>query len=96
MQRLILVPTAVLVLTQTMFGAERATTAPQAEAPGAVTEVRAESLRKNLDPDGRPLPLAAHWHSRFAPLDMQIRLIEQGHHLLPWGYVPPARLDERG
>jgi len=57
--------------------------------------IRAEAARPNDGPEGRPLPLATHWctgsHPRsegLAPRH-QIRLIEEGHYLLPWFAHPP-------
>jgi hypothetical protein len=50
--------------------------------------IRAEATRSSSDPNGRPLPLAAHWHRMTTPLEFQLRLIEQGHHLLPWIPTP--------
>lgn len=54
------------------------------EIPQAAREVRAEAMRQNLDPDGRPLPMAAHWHSGGFPLSMQMKLIRGGHHIMPF------------
>lgn len=50
----------------------------------AAKAIRAEALKPNHGPDGRPLPLVAHWHRRSLPLSFQIELIRKGHHLLPW------------
>ncbi|MBN2130285.1 MAG: cadherin-like domain-containing protein, partial [Sedimentisphaerales bacterium] len=70
--------------------------------PPTAAAVRAEALKPNAGPEGRPLPLAAHWHSNFAPLDWQIGMIEGGRHILPFLYMLPprvandvARLEER-
>jgi len=67
-------------------------------APGSAQEVdveavakaiRAEALRPNDDPAGRPLPLAGHWNTGHYPrargMDpaFEIGLIEQGHYVLP-------------
>src|SRR5579871_5174793 len=60
--------------------------AHSAEPPPAVAVIREEALRANLDPRGRPLPLAAQWHMTHTPLDYQMALIARGHHLLP--FVP--------
>ncbi len=60
--------------------------------PAAAKVIRAEALRKNTSPDGRPLPLAAHWHRRYYPLSYQIEQISKGRHLLPWLPTPvPGR-----
>lgn len=51
-------------------------------------EIRAEALRPNTGEIGRPLPLAASWNTgtRKNTYDpgYQIKMIERGHHLLPW------------
>jgi hypothetical protein len=57
-----------------------------------VDEIRAEALRPNQSNGERPLPLAAHWNTGaegngFSPA-YQMRMIEQGHHLLPWFQMP--------
>ena len=57
-------------------------------APSAVDAIRSEASRRNNDPDGRPLPLVAHWHRMTCPLSFQIELIQQGHHILPWLPTP--------
>ena len=54
------------------------------DAPPAAKVVRAEALKPNIGPEGRPLPLVAHWHRRSLPLSFQIELIRQGHYILPW------------
>jgi hypothetical protein len=51
-------------------------------------EIRAESTLPNSGPKGHPLPLVGSWNTgtvanSYGP-DYQIRMIEQGHHLLPW------------
>jgi len=58
------------------------------KAPPAVAVIRAEATRANNDPNGRPLPLVAHWHRMTCPLDWQIEMIKQGHHMLPWLPTP--------
>lgn len=58
------------------------------EIPRAAKEVRAEAVRKNQDPDGRPLPMAAHWHASNFPLTLQIELIRRGHHIFPFTEWP--------
>jgi hypothetical protein len=52
--------------------------------PRAAAVVRAESLRSNNDPGGKPLPLVAQWHMGHMPLEFQIGLLKRGHHLLPF------------
>jgi hypothetical protein len=70
--------------------------APAAPLPKAAAEIRAEAVRANGDPLGRPLPLAAGWNTGvrgnggYDP-DYQLRLIGQGHHLLPWFQLDPPR-----
>jgi len=64
--------------------------------PAAARVVRSEALRKNNSPEGRPLPLAAHWHRRYYPLSYQIDQISKGHHLLPWMPTPRPPHDARG
>lgn len=61
--------------------------------PAAAKVIRAEALRKNNSPAGRPLPLAAHWHRRYYPLSYQIARISKGHHLLPWMPTPVPQGD---
>lgn len=61
--------------------------------PAAAKAIRAEALRKNNSPDGRPLPLAAHWHRRYCPLSYQIEQISRGRHLLPWLPTPVPQQD---
>src|SRR5262245_20226874 len=57
-----------------------------------VAEIREEALRANSSDTGRPLPLAGHWNlgqekNGFSP-SYQMKLIECGHHLLPWFLLP--------
>lgn len=52
--------------------------------PPAVAVVRAEALKPNQGPDGRPLPLIAHWHRRSLPLGFQLDMLRDGHYVLPW------------
>ncbi len=59
--------------------------------PATAEVIRAEALKPNQGEEGRPLPLAAHWHSRFATLDLQLEMIERGHHILPFTYVLSPR-----
>lgn len=62
--------------------------------PPVAAEIREEALRPGNDPGGRPLPLAASWNTGvrgsggYGP-DWQLRMIEQGHHLLPWFQLDP-------
>lgn len=63
-------------------------------------QIRTEAVRRNSDPDGRPLPLAMHWNrgtkpSGFGP-PYQIQLIREGHHLLPWFQFPTPGQDFGG
>jgi len=60
----------------------------EGDLPGVAAAVRTEALRKNDGPEGRPLPLAGHWHRRYCPLSWQIEQIAEGHHLLPWVPTP--------
>ena len=50
--------------------------------------IRVEASLPNSGPKGRPLPLVGSWNTGTLPHgydpDYQIRLIEQGHHVLPW------------
>lgn len=65
---------------------------------GQVSEVakaiRIEATRPDDGPEGRPLPLATHWSTGSYPAAKgrgpawQLRMIEQGHHLLPWFQDP--------
>src|SRR5262245_38764317 len=57
-----------------------------------VVEIREEALRANDSSVGRPLPLAGHWNlgqekNGFSP-SYQMKMIEQGHYLLPWFLMP--------
>ena len=76
-----------LLLLSTLAGA--VASARAAEVQAVAGAIRAAATQPNDGPLGRPLPLAAHWcngHHRFsvgyAPA-AQIKLIEQGHHVLP-------------
>jgi len=72
----------------------------------AADEIRREALRESQDAEGWPLPLAASWNRGLARTrgtaqagfdpDYQLRLIEQGHRLLPWFYLgaPGERVGE--
>jgi len=68
-----------------------ATTTKQAQV-SVVEGIRGEATRKNTSSVGRPLPLVGHWNmgqakDGFSP-DYQMRMIEQGHYLLPWFLMP--------
>lgn len=52
--------------------------------PPAAKAIRAEAMLPPRGPQGRPLPLVAHWHRRSMPLSWQIEQIRDGHHMLPW------------
>src|SRR5262245_47420492 len=58
--------------------------AAEGEVPPAAKVIRAEALKPNNGPDGRPLPLVAHWHRRSMPLSFQLSMIKEGHFVLPW------------
>ncbi len=69
-------------------GSQAVTPAPEA--------IGAEALRPNDGSAGRPLPLAGHWNTGteedgFSPA-YQMRMIEQGHHLLPWFQMPTIEM----
>jgi hypothetical protein len=85
---LILTSAIVLVLPALALAAQAAEVPPAADVPPAAAAIRAEALRANHDPAGRPLPLAAHWHRMTCPPDWQIEMIRQGRHLLPWLSTP--------
>lgn len=71
----------------------------RAEVDHIAAVIRAEATRPNESPEGRPLPLVSHWTTGKHPAaegwapQHQIRLIEQGHFLLPWFEHPD---DEKG
>jgi hypothetical protein len=75
-------PAIILVLAALVPGAQAT------EVPPAAAAIRAEALRTNNDPAGRPLPLASHWHRMTCPLEWQIEMIREGRHLLPWMPTP--------
>lgn len=88
-------PISVLAVLACLMPASRVAAAEEAQpgAPKSAAEgVRAEAVRSNADPEGRPLPLACSWTCGHYPQppsagwrpENQIRLIEQGHFLLPW------------
>src|SRR5262245_16263638 len=58
--------------------------ATEGEIPPAARVIRAEALKPNTGPEGRPLPLVAHWHRRSLPLSLQLGMIKEGHFILPW------------
>lgn len=64
------------------------------EASKTADEIRHEATRPNENEEGRALPLLSHWNSGVHPTavgwgpDQQMRLIEQGHFLLPWFQHP--------
>lgn len=69
----------------------------QSGPPNAAEEIRIEATRADDDPEGLPLPLACSWTCGNYPKESsagwspanQLRLIEAGHHLLPW-FAQPA------
>ncbi len=76
--------------------ASLAAAAQAAEIPPAAAAIRAEALRANNDPAGRPLPLASHWHRMTCPLEWQIEMIREGRHLFPWLPTPsPGQAADR-
>ena len=72
-----------------------------AEIPSVSIKIIADAIRyeatlPNNSAVGRPLPLAAHWNSSerangFSP-DYQMKMIEEGHYLLPWFHLPPPSM----
>ncbi len=61
---------------------------PTDAARAVAIEIAAEAIKPSIGPEGRPLPLASHWNTgtvrgTWTP-DHQIRLIQDGHHILPW------------
>jgi hypothetical protein len=55
--------------------------------------IRQEAVLPNQGPSGRPLPLTGHWNEGmsedgYSPA-FQMKMIEKGHHLLPWFKMPP-------
>jgi hypothetical protein len=68
-------------------------TLAEAAEPAAAAEIRAAATAPNHGPAGRPLPLLGSWNTGAVPggydPDYQVRLIEQGHHLLPWFQLDP-------
>jgi hypothetical protein len=91
MGRTIFVGIGLLLVCRVVAAADVLTTAK---------EIREESLRCSNDPDGYPLPLVCSWHcghytgDAVAPWrpENQMRLIAQGHHLLPWFAHPTGEL----
>ena len=57
-----------------------------------VTEINDEAERHRLDPDGLPLPFAAHWNRGLSrntfTVGEVVDLIKEGNHLLPWAPMP--------
>lgn len=67
--------------------------AAQSAGAKAIEEIRAEAARPNFADDGRPLPLLASWNTGGAKREgftpaYQLRLLEEGRHLLPWLPMP--------
>jgi uncharacterized protein (TIGR03437 family) len=99
-QGLILVLTLVfviLLLQPPSYGGEinprKGKTRPGAVLRSTVTKIRRAALGSSSSDMDRPLPLAAHWNAgtehkeSFNP-SYQIRMIEEGHCLLPWFQMP--------
>ncbi|MEO6725247.1 MAG: hypothetical protein ABIP14_08085 [Blastocatellia bacterium] len=67
-----------------------------AQTSSTVAEsIRVEALRTN-DSSNRPLPLVGHWNmgvmkDGFNP-EYQMRMLEHGHHLLPWFQFPEVNI----
>ncbi|MDA1138822.1 MAG: hypothetical protein O3B01_09595 [Planctomycetota bacterium] len=76
-------------------------TSINAQSSKTANSIRTEATRKNFGEEGRPLPLAASWTCGHFQQDRsagwrpenQMRLIEKGHHLLPW-FSHPSTKDE--
>lgn len=75
----------------------------EADVPAPVpTAIRLEAARANDDPLGRPLPLACSWNCGHFRADYmagwrpenQLRLIQQGHYLLPWFSHPVGEVPD--
>ena len=77
-------------------------TAPRIDAATVADEIRTEAVRASNDPDGRPLPLVSSWTCGHYKADFmagwrpdnQMRLIREGHHLLPWFNHPTGVVPE--
>jgi len=80
-----------LLFCQTVFAVDVQITA---------NEIREEALRSSSDSSGHPLPLACSWTCGHFPKDSsvgwrpenQMRMIADGHHLLPWFAHPEGEL----
>src|SRR5215472_16284304 len=65
-----------------------------ADVERVADEIRIEATRTSETGIGHPLPLASHWTTGIHPISkgwspiQQMKLIEQGHHLLPWFQLP--------
>lgn len=62
------------------------------DAASTAKEIATEAAKPSVGPEGRPLPLAAHWNvganpDGFSP-DWQMEQIANGRHLLPWFAIP--------
>lgn len=70
--------------------------ADEPEPNVTVGEIRAAATQSGRDEQARPLPLMGHWNYGIWPNGFdpayQLRLIAEGHHLLPWFYLPPPDL----
>lgn len=61
---------------------------PSQAAKKVANEIRRETALQPNGPAGRPLPLVSHWNTGgqgqgWTP-QLQVELLEQGHHILPW------------
>jgi hypothetical protein len=70
-----------------------------ADVENVAKAIRTEATRKNFGLEGHPLPLVCSWqcghyradHNAGWRPENQMRLIEEGHYLLPWFSHPPIR-----
>jgi hypothetical protein len=93
-KRLLLVLLAAMAAVATL---KAQTVNEPGEQPVAVARIRVAGRRQMGSIAPRPLPLAAHWNlgeekDGYNPA-YQIRLIEEGHHILPWFLMPNVYAD---
>jgi len=90
-------PLCLVLLFGTLFSVGAAQ--DQGPPPEVLRAIREEVLRGNDDPTGRPLPVAAHWHSgnelERLGATYQLELIRKGHHVLPSVNFPRPIADEK-